>query len=69
MPNLSELKQAIRNGNTERVEEIADELVEMEVDISSALELAKNMNRIGKSRGKWGDIVEILESYFEDDDE
>lgn len=65
MSNLSDLKQAIRKGDTELVEEIADELTDNDIDISSALELAKNMNRVGKTRGKWTDIVDILESYFE----
>lgn len=65
MSSISDLKKAIRDGNTELVEEIADELVDNDIDISSALALAKQMNKVGKTRGKWQDIVDILEDYFE----
>jgi hypothetical protein len=63
--NLSELKNAIRQGNTELVREIADELVRNDVQIISALELAQNLNRTKGKRGKWDDIVGVLENYFE----
>lgn len=65
MSSLSDLKNAIRRGDTELVREIAEELVNNEVNISSALDLAKNMNRVKGKRGEWDDIVEILEEYFE----
>ncbi len=65
MTNISDLKQAIRKGDTELVEQIAEELFDSNIDLSSALQLAKQMNKIGKSRGKWQDIVDVLESYFE----
>lgn len=65
MTNISDLKQAIRKGDTELVEQIAEELFDNDIDLSSALQLAKQMNKIGKSRGKWQDIVDVLESYFE----
>ena len=63
MANISDLKTAIRRGDTELVREIAEELVDNEVNISSALELAQNLNRTKGKRGKWDDIVEILENY------
>lgn len=62
MPNLNDLKNAIRRGDTELVREIAEELVYNEVDISPALTLARNMNRVKGKRGEWDDIVEILEN-------
>lgn len=65
MSSLSDLKNAIRRGDTELVREIAEELVNNEVNISSALDLARNMNRVKGKRGEWDDIVEILEEYFE----
>ncbi len=65
MANISDLKTAIRRGDTELVREIAEELVDNEVNISSALELAQNLNRTKGKRGKWDDIVEILENYFD----
>lgn len=67
MANLNNLKDAIRKGDTELVRELADELNDNGVDISSALNLARQMNKVGKTRGRWGDIVEILEEYFGDD--
>jgi hypothetical protein len=68
MYTVSDLIKAVRNGNTEEVESIADELDSQDIDISSALKIARSMNKLGKTRGKWSDIVELLESYFEDDD-
>jgi hypothetical protein len=65
MANISDLKTAIRRGDTELVREIAEELVDNEVNIISALELAQNLNRTKGKRGKWDDIVEILENYFD----
>ncbi len=62
MPNLNDLKNAIRRGDTELVREIAEDLVNNEVDISPALTLARNMNRVKGKRGEWDDIVEILEN-------
>jgi len=63
MPTISELKNAVRRGNTEMVRELAEELTEDGVDIRPALKLARDMNQIGKTRGKWGDVVEVLEEY------
>lgn len=63
MSNVSDLKNAIRKGDTELVRELADELNSNSVDISSALDLAKNLNRTKGKRGKWDDIVGILEIY------
>jgi len=65
MPSLNDLKNAIRRGDTELVREIADELVDNGVNISSALDLARNMNRVKGKRGEWDDIVGLLEEYFE----
>lgn len=65
MPSLSDLKNAIRRGNTELVRDIAGDLVNNEVDISPALKLARDMNRVKGKRGEWDDIVEILEEHFE----
>jgi hypothetical protein len=65
MPSLSDLKNAIRRGDTELVRDIAGELVNNEVDISPALKLARDMNRVKGKRGEWDDIVEILEEHFE----
>lgn len=63
MANLSDLKNAVRRGDTELVRDLACELDNDDIDITPALKLAKDMNRIGKTRGKWGDIVEILEEF------
>lgn len=65
MSNLSDLKNAIRRGDTELVRDIAGDLVNNEVDISPALKLARDMNRVKGKRGEWDDIVEILEEYFD----
>ncbi len=65
MSSINDLKQAIRNGNTELVKEIARELVDNDVMIIDALNLAKNLNRTKGKRGKWDDIVSVLEEYFE----
>jgi hypothetical protein len=65
---LADLKQAVRNGDTERVREISQELVNNGVLIISALELAENLNKTKGKRGKWNDIIEVLEEHFEDDD-
>jgi hypothetical protein len=65
MATVSDLKSAIRNGDTELVRELASELANNGVDISSALELARNLNRTKGKRGKWDDIVEVLEDFFE----
>ena len=65
MASLNDLKNAIRRGNTELVREIAEELVNNEVNISSALELARFINGQKKTRGDWDDIVSMLEDYFE----
>ena len=65
MPSLSDLKNAIRRGDTELVRDIAGDLVNNEVDISPALKLARDMNRVKGKRGEWDDIVEILEEYFD----
>jgi hypothetical protein len=65
MSSINDLKNAIRAGNTEQVREIADELVNNGVMIIDALNLAKNLNRTKGKRGKWDDIVDILEEYFE----
>jgi hypothetical protein len=65
MPSLSDLKNAIRNGDPERVRDIADQLVDEGVDISPALKLARDMNRVKRIRKDWNDIVEILEEFFE----
>jgi hypothetical protein len=65
MTTLNDLKNAIRRGDTELVREIADELVNDSVDISSALKLARTINNLKGSRGDWDDIVSILEEYFE----
>ena len=65
MSSISDLKNAIRAGNTELVKEIAKELVNNGVLIVDALNLAKNLNRTKGKRGKWNDIVNALEEYFE----
>lgn len=65
MSSITDLKNAIRAGNTEEVRTIADELVNNGVMIIDALNLAKNLNRTKGRRGKWDDIVSILEDYFE----
>lgn len=65
MWSINDLKNAIRVGNTEMVTSIADELVNNGVAIMDALSLAKNLNRTKGKRGKWDDIVNILEEYFE----
>lgn len=67
MSSLSDLKNAIRAGDTEMVRELANSLVNNGVLIVDALNLAKNLNRTKGKRGKWDDIVDILEEYFEDD--
>lgn len=69
MARLSELKVAIRKGDTELVRELADELVEDGVYIGEALDLARNINRAKKTRGQWEDIISILEDHFESDDD
>ena len=66
MSTIADLKQAIRNGNTEQVEYVANELVNDGVMIIEALKLAQNLNRTKGKRGKWDDIVKILEEHFED---
>ena len=63
MASISDLKKAIRRGDSEMVEEIARELHEDGVDLSSALDLAKNLNCVKNNRGGWSDIVEILEEF------
>lgn len=63
MASLSQLKNAIRRGDTEQVSDLASELSDDGIDISSALKLARDINRVGKTRGKWDDIVEILEKF------
>jgi hypothetical protein len=65
MANLNDLKNAIRRGDTELVREIADDLVNNNVNISPALTLARTINRLKGNRGDWDDIVSILEEYFE----
>ena len=65
MTNLSDLIKAVRKGDTESVREMAEELNDDGVDISSALNIAKNINRAKQTRGQWQDIVDILEEYFE----
>jgi len=65
MATLSDLKKAIRRGDTGLVRELAEELVNNEVYIGDALELAKNLNRTKDRRGQWQDIVDILQEYFE----
>jgi hypothetical protein len=65
MTSLSDLKKAVRDGNTELVRELAEELVNDDVYIGEALELAKNINRAKRTRGMWDDIVSILQGYFE----
>lgn len=65
MSSISDLKKAIRDGNTEMVREIANELVSNGIMIVDALNLAENLNRTKGKRGKWDDIVEILNSHFE----
>lgn len=64
MSTISDLKEAIRSGNTELVRDIVSELDNNYIDISSALELANNINRTKAKRGKWDDIVNILQEYF-----
>lgn len=64
MSSLPELKTAIRNGDTELVRDLANELANNGVEIYSALELARNLNRTKGKRGKWDDIVEVLEDFF-----
>jgi len=63
MPSISELKNAVRRGDTEMVRELAEELTNDGVNIWPALKLAKDMNQIGKTRGKWEDVIEVLEEY------
>jgi len=65
MSTIADLKQAIRNGNTEEVKNIADELVSNGVMIIEALSLAQNLNRTKGKRGKWNDIVSVLVEHFE----
>lgn len=65
MASISDLKNAIRRGDTELVRELTDELVELDIDIGSAIELARNINRAKKTRGMWNDIVNILEEHTE----
>ena len=65
MPSLNDLKNAVRRGDTELVREIAEELVGDDVDITPALTLARNMNRVKGKRGEWADIIEILEGCLE----
>lgn len=67
MPNISDLKKAIRDGNTELVIELAKELNNNDIDIYPALKLAKDLNKLGKTRDTLDDIVEILESYCDDE--
>ena len=64
MSTLSDLKNAIRRGDTELVREIANELNDENINITVALDLARNLNRTKGKRGMWDDIVEILEDYF-----
>jgi len=64
MSTLSDLKNAIRRGDTELVREIANELNDENINITIALDLARNLNRTKGKRGMWDDIVEILEDYF-----
>ena len=63
MSTISDLKNAIRRGDTELVREIADQLNDEDINITTALDLAKNLNRTKGKRGMWDDIVEILEEY------
>lgn len=65
MPSLNDLKNAVRRGDTELVREIAGELVDDDVDITPALTLARNMNRVKGKRGEWADIIEVLEDCLE----
>lgn len=65
MSSLADLKQAVRNGNTELVREISQELVNNGVMIIEALKLAENLNKTKGKRGKWNDIVEVLEEHFD----
>ncbi len=65
MANLSDLIKAVRKGDTVYVSELAEELNDNGVDISSALKIARNINRAKQTRGKWQDIVDVLEEYFE----
>jgi hypothetical protein len=67
MPSLNDLKTAVRRGDTEEVERLANELNENGVNFESALTLAENKNRV--TRGEWQDIVDILSAYFSSDDE
>jgi hypothetical protein len=64
MSTISDLKNAIRRGDTELVREIANELNDENINITVALDLARNLNRTKGKRGMWDDIVEILEDYF-----
>lgn len=65
MASFADLKNAIRSGHTELVRELASELANDGVALYPALELARNLNRTKGRRGKWDDIVEILEEFFE----
>lgn len=64
MSTISDLKNAIRRGDTELVREIANQLNDENINITVALDLARNLNRTKGKRGMWDDIVEILEDYF-----
>jgi hypothetical protein len=63
MSTLSDLKQAVRDGDDDLVEDLAEELSDDGIDITPALKLAENINRAKPTRGQWGRIVRILKEY------
>jgi hypothetical protein len=65
MAKLNDLITAVRKGDTEKVSSLAEKLVDEDVNISSALKLARFINKQPDTEGDWQDIVDILEEYFE----
>lgn len=65
MANLNQLKQAIRNGDNEKVDELLDEGDFSDNELNVALKLAKMLNKVQGQRGEWDEIVESIENALE----